>query len=129
MILRFLAVDGENSFSPPHVRIGRVTPIGKTRNESGAWVADTEPASITLGGPEEASDLTFLRKEVNGGRIKAADDATAKALGLKFDGVEAFSVPPPFAQHETLPAPHSDTTPPPAFEAEMFSALTKRKEK
>lgn len=128
MILRFLAVDGENSYSPPHVRIGRVQPIGKTY-ESGKWVVDAEPATITLGWPDEAADLTFLRKEVNGGRIKAADDATAKALGLKFDGVEAFSVPPPFAQHETLPAPHSDTTPPPAFEAEPFSALIKRKEK
>lgn len=137
--LRFLAVEGDHSFSPARARIGQMPPIGKTRAEDGTFSIDSEPASVTVSGDHEAEDITFLRKEVKQGRLVIADAATAKALDLPHDGAKAFGAPPPFVpdpespalsdRPRPLPAPHVETLSPPSFESDPLSALSKRKEK
>lgn len=124
--LRFLAVEGDSSFSPARARVGLMTPIGKTRAADGTLTLNTEPADVTVSGPQENEDLAFLRKEVKGGRLVIADAETAKILELPYDGAKAFGLP---LSALPEPAPHVETLSPPSFESEPVSALSKRKEK
>ena len=114
MQLRFFAVEGADAFSPPAVRIGRVLPIGKTRNTDGSLTMDPGAAVVTLTDEHASADATFLRGEVLGGRLKCADSATARALDVPF----------------TAEPKKADTLPPPALdESTPKDALSKRSEK
>lgn len=87
--LRFFAVEDADAFSPPATRIGRMTPIGKTRNADGSTSLVPGPAAVTLGDAHTAADLGFLRSEVLGGRIRVADADTAHALEVPFNEKKA----------------------------------------
>jgi len=132
--LRFLAVEGDHSFSPARARVGQMQPIGKTREEDGSFSLNEAPSEVTVGGPEEHEDIGFLRGEVKDGRLVIADKGTGETLGMPFDAVKAFHIPLPEA-----PAPppfestlHVDTLSPPSldepFDDHPKSAPLKRKD-
>lgn len=95
--LRFLPVEDADAFSPPAMRVGRMTPIGKIRNPDGTLTIVNEPATVVLDGEHEPSDRAFLRGEVLGGRIQPADDLTARALEVPFSA-PATDAPAPKAK-------------------------------
>lgn len=84
MIVRLLPIEGEHTYSPPHVRLGRVTPIGYTRQPDGSLVFDGAAVDLTLDDEHQSSDLAFLRKEVTQGRIRPGDAQAALVLGGSF---------------------------------------------
>lgn len=84
MIVRLLAVEGERTYAPAKVRIGKVQPLGHKRAEDGSFVPSGAPEAITLDGQDAVADAAFLRKEVLAGRCKPADAESAALLDVPF---------------------------------------------
>lgn len=83
--LRFFAVDATHVCDVQALRAGQSRVIGKRWDtDAGRYVCTPEPGLLRLQPSELASDRAALRKNIQAGELRCADEATATALGLAF---------------------------------------------